>query len=77
MAASREREGNPSAWSVVDDSRPYIDKAVEALYRLDSGNRVIGRCVEYLSQLSVVLNALRKSDLLHRIFEVHVILPGN
>ncbi|KAK9233844.1 fungal-specific transcription factor domain-containing protein [Lipomyces kononenkoae] len=58
MAASREREANPSAWGMVDQSRPYVDKAIEALHRLDSGNRVVGRCVEYLSQLSLVLNAL-------------------
>lgn len=58
MAASREREANPSAWSMVDGSRTYIEKAIEALHQLDSGNPVVGRCVEYLSQLSLVLNAL-------------------
>ncbi|KAK9251138.1 fungal-specific transcription factor domain-containing protein [Lipomyces tetrasporus] len=63
VAASREREANPSAWSVVDESRPYLDKAIEALHRLDYGNRVVGRCIEYLSQLSLVLNALNLDQL--------------
>lgn len=60
MVASREKDSNPLAWSGVDESRAYIDKAIEALHRLDSGNRVIVRCVEYLSQLSLVFNALSK-----------------
>ncbi|RLL96753.1 hypothetical protein CFD26_105631 [Aspergillus turcosus] len=58
VVASREKDSNPLAWSEVDESRAYIDKAIEALHRLDSGNRVIVRCVEYLSQLSLVFNAL-------------------
>lgn len=62
VVASKEREGNPSAWSVVDESRPYHDKAIEVLHRLDHGNRVVGRCIEYLSQLSLVLNTLSTSD---------------
>lgn len=41
----------------MTSSRPYLDLAAEALQRLDSGNRVIERCVEYLSQLSKILKA--------------------
>lgn len=66
LVASREREANPSAWVVIDESRPYIDKANEALHRLDNGNCVMRRCIEYLSQLSLVLNALGMSN--HLIF---------
>ena len=40
--------------------RPYLDLAAEALRRLDSGNPVIERCVEYLSQLSMILKAASK-----------------
>lgn len=72
MAASREREANPSAWSMVDESRPYISKAIEALHHLDSGNHVVGRCVDYLSQLSLVLNTLsmsKQSSLLSLAFD--------
>jgi hypothetical protein len=61
MTASKEREGSPLAWSMVDGARVYIDKAIEALCQLDAGNRVIGRCVEYLSQLAVILDAPSKS----------------
>lgn len=64
MAASKERKDSPLAWSMVDGSRVYIDKAIEALCQLDAGNRVIGRCVEYLSKLAVILNAPSKSNFL-------------
>lgn len=42
---------------MIDQSVPYLDMAAEALRRLDAGNRVIERCAEYLSQLSLILNA--------------------
>lgn len=42
--------------TATSTSRPYLDLAAEALRRLDSGNRVIERCAEYLSQLSLILN---------------------
>ncbi|KAJ9377612.1 transcriptional regulator family: Fungal Specific TF [Paecilomyces variotii] len=58
LVSSKESIHDPSQWSVVDRARPYLDIAVDALKRLDSGNRVIERCVEYLSQISVVLMAL-------------------
>ncbi|KAL1866395.1 hypothetical protein Plec18167_009063 [Paecilomyces lecythidis] len=58
LISSKESIHDPSQWNVVERARPYLDIAVEALKRLDSGNRVIERCVEYLSQLSVVLVAL-------------------
>lgn len=60
LVSSKESIHDPSQWSVVDRARPYLDIAVDALKRLDSGNRVIERCVEYLSQISVVLMALSK-----------------
>lgn len=44
----------------MERSRPYLDLATEALRCLDSGNRVIERCVEYLSQLSLALGPLSK-----------------
>lgn len=60
LVSSKESIHDPSQWSIVDRARPYLDIAVDALKRLDSGNRVIERCVEYLSQISVVLMALSK-----------------
>jgi hypothetical protein len=47
----------------VEQSRPYLDLAIEALRFLDSGNRVIERCLEYLNQLLLAMNAL--SELPH------------
>ncbi|KAL1963182.1 hypothetical protein VTN77DRAFT_8615 [Rasamsonia byssochlamydoides] len=58
LVSSKESPHNPALWDTVERSRPYLDLAVEALRRLDSGNRVIERCVEYLSQLSLALAAL-------------------
>lgn len=60
LVSSKESLHNPSQWSVVERSRPYLDLAAEALRHLDSGNRVIERCIEYLTQLSFVLNHLSK-----------------
>lgn len=57
LVASNERMHNPEQWSSVELYRPYLDLAAEALRRLDSGNRVIERCAEYLSQLSMILKA--------------------
>ncbi|KAL2216905.1 fungal-specific transcription factor domain-containing protein [Thermoascus aurantiacus ATCC 26904] len=60
LVSSKESLHDPSQWSVVERSRPYLDLAAEALRHLDSGNRVIERCIEYLTQLSFVLNHLSK-----------------
>ncbi|QKX55214.1 uncharacterized protein TRUGW13939_02306 [Talaromyces rugulosus] len=57
MTVSKERKDSPLGWDMVDGSRVYIDKAIEALCQLDPGNRVIERCVEYLSKLAVILDA--------------------
>jgi hypothetical protein len=64
MTVSKERKDSPLGWDIVDESRVYIDKAIEALCQLDPGNRVIERCVEYLSKLAVILDAPSKSNLL-------------
>ncbi|CAI7674072.1 unnamed protein product [Penicillium pancosmium] len=58
IVGSKERDNNPALWSVVCHSRPYMDMAVEAIRRLDSGNRVVERCGEYLSQLSFILGSM-------------------
>ncbi|KAG9251910.1 transcriptional regulatory protein GAL4 [Emericellopsis atlantica] len=42
-----------SRWKFVEDALPYFNMAVEALQNLDRGNRVVERCVSYLSQLSL------------------------
>lgn len=57
LVSSKERQHNPDQWRIIEQSRPYLDLAAEALRRLDYGNRVVERCVEYLSQLSMVLKA--------------------
>lgn len=58
ISASKETLNNTSVGVKVNHSRIYIENAIEALRRLDSGNRVIERCVEYLAQLSLILNAM-------------------
>lgn len=42
---------------MIENARPYLDLAADALRHLDSGNLVIERCVEYLAQLSMILKA--------------------
>lgn len=60
VASKEEGRHHPDVWSTVTSSRPYLDLAADALRRLDSGNRVIERCVEYLSQLSMILKSSSK-----------------
>lgn len=43
-----------SRWDFVEEALPYFTMAIEALQNLDQGNRVVERCVSYLSQLKVV-----------------------
>ncbi|RKU41004.1 hypothetical protein DL546_004088 [Coniochaeta pulveracea] len=57
LIASKDSSHDPSAGEMGDRSRPFLDMAAEALRRLDAGNRVIERCADYLSQLSLILNA--------------------
>lgn len=57
LVASKEYRHHSDLWTMATSSRPYLDLAAEALQHLDSGNRVIERCVEYLSQLSMVLRS--------------------
>lgn len=40
-------------WYFMEQALPYFKMAIEALENLDRGNRVIERCVSYLSQLSI------------------------
>jgi hypothetical protein len=60
LSASKEALRDTSFGIKVMQSRPYIENAIEGLRRLDSGNRVIERCVEYLAQLSLILSAMGK-----------------
>lgn len=60
LVASKECRRHPDLWGMIPSARPYLDLAAEALQRLDSGNRVIERCVEYLSQLSKILKSTSK-----------------
>lgn len=41
-------------WEFVEAALPYFGMAIEALENLDRGNRVVERCVSYLSQLLLV-----------------------
>ncbi|KAK3936611.1 hypothetical protein QBC46DRAFT_269289 [Diplogelasinospora grovesii] len=43
-----------SRWQFVQDALPDFNMAIEALRNLDRGNRVVERCVSYLSQLTLV-----------------------
>lgn len=60
VVAWENRDDSPSTWGTVDKSRGYIEKAILALRQLDTGNRVIARCVEYLSHLVLILDNLSK-----------------
>ncbi|KAJ5921542.1 transcriptional regulatory protein GAL4 [Penicillium verhagenii] len=60
--SSKESQHNPEQWRIIESSRPYLDLAADALRHLDSGNRVIERCVEYLTQLSMVLKATTSGE---------------
>jgi hypothetical protein len=60
VVAWENRDDSPSTWNKVEKSRGYIEKAILALRRLDTGNRVIARCVEHLSQLVLILDTLSK-----------------
>lgn len=60
LLAPRDSNTNP-LWAFAEQARPYLNMAIEALHNLDHGNRVIERCVQYLSQLSLVL--VRQSEL--------------
>lgn len=48
-------EDTSSILHTVEDSRPYLVMAADALRQLDPGNTVIERCVDYLMQLEVAL----------------------
>lgn len=43
-----------SRWEFVETAMPYFNMAIEALRHLDQGNRVVERCVDYLSQLALL-----------------------
>ncbi|KAL7894090.1 fungal-specific transcription factor domain-containing protein [Trichoderma sp. SZMC 28014] len=60
VSKAKEALNDTSIGIKVNQSRPYIENAIEALRRLDSGNRVIERCAEYLAQLSLILSAMGK-----------------
>lgn len=60
VSTSKDALYDTSIGIKVSQSRPYIENAIEALRRLDSGNRVIERCAEYLAQLSFILRAMGK-----------------
>lgn len=64
LVSSKERQYNPDQWRPIENSRPYLDLAADALRHLDSGNSVIERCVEYLTQLSMILKATSKIQIL-------------
>lgn len=54
--ARSETQNDPklsSRWEFVERSYPYFSMAIEALENLDRGNRVVERCVSYLSQLTL------------------------
>ncbi len=43
--------GTDAVSSRVERTKQFLDKAIEALVRLDAGNHVLNRCVDYLKQL--------------------------
>lgn len=49
IPASKETLDDTTVGIKVNQSRLYIENAIEALRRLDPGNRVIECCVEYLA----------------------------
>ncbi|KAJ5752333.1 transcriptional regulatory protein GAL4 [Penicillium odoratum] len=65
LVSSKEHQHSPEQWQTVENCRPYLDLAADALCHLDSGNGVIERCVEYLSQLSMILKATTSGETNH------------
>lgn len=57
LVSATESPKSPAAWEFAEKSRPYLNLALDALRHLDSGNSVIERCIEYLSQI-LALTAL-------------------
>lgn len=64
LVSSKESQHNLDQWRMIENARPYLDLAADALRHLDSGNRVIERCVEYLTQLSMILKATSEFSML-------------
>ncbi|KAJ5663727.1 transcriptional regulatory protein GAL4 [Penicillium longicatenatum] len=77
LVSSKESQYSPDQWRIFEDARPYLDLAADALRHLDSGNLVIERCVEYLAQLSMILNATTSGEASHPHAPVgpHIPLP--
>lgn len=48
-----------------EDSGKYIRQAIRSLHNLDSGNRMVARCREYLEQLVRVLESRSESRILY------------
>jgi len=48
----------PSQWKFLESAAIYLDMAIEALQKLDRGNRVVLRVVDYLSQLALAVLSL-------------------
>ena len=46
--------GRLPRWKFVENALPYFNMAIDALQNLDRGNRLVERCVCYLSQLTIV-----------------------
>ena len=46
--------GRLPRWKFVENALPYFNMAIDALQNLDRGNRLLERCVCYLSQLTIV-----------------------
>ena len=56
-------------WEFVEQALPYFNMAIEALENLDRGNRVVERCVSYMSQLT--LFPISASKLTHPSLQRH------
>ncbi|CAG9981191.1 unnamed protein product [Clonostachys byssicola] len=65
-----------SRWKFVEKSLPYFNMAIEALQNLDRGNRVVERCVSYLSQLSLAPLGSASSDLPSHDYSHETTHPG-
>ncbi|KIW21196.1 hypothetical protein PV08_01776 [Exophiala spinifera] len=52
----------PSQWKFLESAAIYLDMAIEALQKLDRGNRVVQRVVDYLSQLALAVLSLSSSN---------------
>lgn len=58
----RTRQSGKGSASICANIHIYPSRAVETLYKLDTGNRMVDRCRYYLEELMFALRLKRKAS---------------